>query len=236
VTLDLEDRLWEQLEAAADREAARGRVARGAASTRAALPKWKLRAAAPLAAGAAVVVLLLVALAPDRPRPQWRADRFAVTGADLGAAVAGHGALWSYDRHSGQLLRLDPRTHRVVARVVLPVPSGDVSLASGAGAVWAVPSAAIRHSAPAPAHPPPGELVRIDPRTDRVAARVSLRAPDGSPLLPVDVVALPGAVWVWGDGGDRPPRGAGPRLRGDRGAGLVLHRPRPARDLRRTDR
>ncbi len=200
MTLDLENRLWQQLEVAAGREASRGRVARGAAGVRSAIRPRHLRPVAALIAFAAVAVLV-IALAPNHARPQWHVERFGVAGVQLGVAVSGHGALWSFDEQSGQVLRLDPRSHRVVARVALPGSITDAALATGLGAVWVAPAAPIRHSSPAPAHPRPAALLRIDPRTNRVVARVVLRAPDGSTLRPVDMVAVAGALWVWGEGG-----------------------------------
>ena len=249
VTLDLENRLWEQLEAAAGREAARGRMARGAAGFRSAIRPQHLRPAAALIAVVAVAVLV-VALVPGRARPQWHVERFGVAGAQLGAAVSGHGALWSFDEQSGQVLRFDPRSHRVIARVALPGSITEAALASGRGAVWVVPAAPIRHSSPAPAHPRPATLLRIDPRTNRVVARVVLRAPDGSTLRPVDMVAVAGALWVWGEGGAQridPSRNrvaAAIRIPGEKVMGFAAtgapgvghHRLRPGRGVRRRQR
>ena len=197
MTLDLEDRLWEQLEAAADREAARGRTARVAAAARGLLPAWKLRAAMVTVAATAATIALVVALAPDRAAPQWSVERVGVGGTRLSSGVVGHGALWSYDERSGQVLRLDPRTHRVIARVPIPASSTGVTLASSADAVWAVPSSPVTHSSAPQADPVAVELMRIDPRTSRVVSEVPLPAA----LRPVDIVALQDAVWVWGQGG-----------------------------------
>jgi len=196
VTLDLEDRLWEQLEAAADREAARGYMARVAAATSGLLPAWKLRAAM-MTVAAAATIALVVALTPDRAAPQWSVERVEVGGTRLSSGVVGHGALWSYDERSGQVLRLDPQTHRVIARVPIPSSSSGVTLASGANAVWAVPSSPVTHSSALRSDPAAVELTRIDPRTNRVVLELSLPAA----LRPVDMVLLPGAVWVWGQGG-----------------------------------
>ena len=201
MTLDLEDRLWEQLEAAAERDAARGSIARAATAARGALPRWRPLDVVVVLAATAAVVALVVALAPDRAKPGWHTERVEVAGGRLSAGVAGHGALWSYDERSGTVLRLDPATHRVIARIPLPPAATGVTLASGDDAVWAVPSTPIRHSSPAAANPRPVELARIDPDTNRVAARVLLRAPDGRTVVPVGVVTLPDAVWVWGEGG-----------------------------------
>ncbi|HET8950124.1 MAG TPA: PQQ-binding-like beta-propeller repeat protein [Solirubrobacteraceae bacterium] len=195
--MDLEDRLWEQLEAAADREAARGHMARVAAATRGLLPAWKLRAAAVTVAATAAVVALVVAVSPDRATRQWDVERFGVGGTQLSSGVVGHDGLWSYDERSGQVLRLDPRTHRVIARVSMPATSSDVTLASGDDAVWAVPTTPVTHSSSARPDPAGVELNRIDPRMNRVVSELPLP----SALRPVDIVALPDAMWVWGQGG-----------------------------------
>jgi streptogramin lyase len=221
--LDLEDRLWEQLEAASDREAARGRMARVAAATRGLLPAWRLRAAAVTVAATVAAVALVVALAPDRAARQWGVERFGVGGTQLSGGVAGHGALWSYDERSGQVLRLDSRTHRVIARVSIPATSSDVTLASGADAVWAVPSTPVTHSSSARPHPAGVELTEIDPRMNRVMSRVQLP----SALRPVGIVALPDAIWVWGQGGavrvDPSRKGVSPLIspRGERVMGFA---------------
>ena len=199
--LALEDRLWEQLESAADRDAARGRGARAAATVRGALPAAGPRLAVVAVVAAAIAVALVVGRPPDRSGPHWRVERVGVSGVHLGAGVAGLGGLWSYDASSQRVLRLDPRSHRVVARVPVPAGTSSVALALSADAVWAVPSAPIRHSSPAPADLAPSTLLRIDPRTNRVAGRVVLRAAGGATLRPVDLVARQGAIWVWGEGG-----------------------------------
>jgi hypothetical protein len=194
--LDLEDRLWEQLATAAAQEARRGRMARIAASARALLPAWKLRATAVTLAATAAVVLLVLALAPDRHEPRWRVEQFGVGGHRLVSGVGGYGALWSYDERSGQVLRLDAGTHRVIARVQLPPLSSDVSLATGDGAVWVVPTKSIGPSG-AQRETEGVHLTRIDPRTNRVVSIVPLPVA----LRPVGLVAVPGALWVWGQVG-----------------------------------
>ena len=198
--MELEDRLWVQLEAAAEREALRGHAGRGAATARAALPARQLIPAVATLVAIVVAVAAMATLGPRTSRPQWTAEPLGLSGSDLTAGATGFGSLWTYDLRGSQVLRVDPRTHHVTARLPFPTLLPNTALAIGDDAVWAVPIAPITHSAPSP-NPGAVSAARIDPRTARVSARVSLRAPDGSTIRPVDVVALPGAVWVWGETG-----------------------------------
>ena len=198
--MEFEDRLWAQLEAAAERDAGRGRTGRGAAAARALLPGSLLRPLAGAAVAVAIGIAALIAVSPQPPEPQWRGHHVRIGGSELDAGASGFGSLWTYDLKSGQVLRVDPRSHRVTARVPLPAEASDTAIATNAAGVWAVPVQPITH-ATAAAHPSPVSLARIDPRTNRVTARVVLRAADGSTIRPVGLVALPGAVWVWGEVG-----------------------------------
>ena len=79
----------------------------------------------------------------------------------------------------------------------VPSPFVDVAIATGAGAVWAVPVQNTGHMAAAiPSRPL--RLVRIDPQSGRTVARVPIRVPGGRPILPFGVEATAGGVWVWG--------------------------------------
>ena len=110
------------------------------------------------------------------------------------------GSLWSYDAESRQVLRIDPRTRHISARLPLPGRLPDAALAAGAGSVWAVPPER-RHNATEPARPFPATLARIDPVAGRVVARIVLRGPGSATLRPLEDVAGPDAVWVWGEAG-----------------------------------
>ena len=95
------------------------------------------------------------------------------------------GSVWLSETNTGQILRVDPRTRRVTARI--PVGS-EVSLAAGDGSIWAIPSEAGVPSSP---------LMRIDPKTNRIVARIPMRAPNGEPFVGGFVVVGP-RVWVIG--------------------------------------
>jgi glutamine cyclotransferase len=120
---------------------------------------------------------------PDR----WATAQLEV-GHGGGPLVVGAGSLWVGGWRDGQVVRVDPRTNRVVARFPAggPRPAG---LAVGAGTIWV-------------AHPDTDEVVRLDPTTGRVVARIQL-APLPFPVgagdrrfLPSLVAVGAGAGWV----------------------------------------
>jgi outer membrane protein assembly factor BamB len=106
----------------------------------------------------------------------------------LGAVTAGFGDVWIDDRTRERLLRVDGATGRILAAI--PV-DGRLALAAAPGAVWALQSGGgfglgLR-----------GPLLRIDPRTNSVRARVPLRA-SGRAVLGFGLQAVGRGVWVWG--------------------------------------
>jgi virginiamycin B lyase len=115
-------------------------------------------------------------LAPVRPSPV-----VATVGTDgiSSSMAAGAGALWVAG--SGQVIRIDPATNSVAARIpVVAGGAGPAGMAVGAGAVW-VPLAV------------PGALWGIDPATDKVSSKISLGGPlSGS----ISVSAAGDTVWV----------------------------------------
>jgi hypothetical protein len=137
------------------------------------------------------------AVGPTRPSP---VVATVGTGGFSYGMVAGAGALWVVG--SDELIRVDPGTDRVTARIPVAVSgSGPAAVAVGAGAVW-VPAAV------------PAALWRIDPRTNKVTGRVPLGGPlDGS----ISVSAAGDSVWVACCGAARPgyPGSTGRLLRVD---------------------
>jgi outer membrane protein assembly factor BamB len=139
----------------------------------------------------AVIVAVLIAAAfasrgEREPRPPYPLPGALATlrVADaLGTVSGGGGDAWVDDRWSQRLLRIDHRTGSVTAR--LPV-EGRVAVAEGAGSVWVLQSGGgygrgLR-----------GPLLRIDPRSNRVTARIRM------PALGFGVVVADDGVWVWG--------------------------------------
>lgn len=188
MTEDFTTRLRLQLREAALREEPRGVIARGLRSARP-RPAMALGAvAAVLAAAAIVATAVLVGSRREQPAappgPRVVAD-LQIADALGGAAATGFGSVWVSESQDGFILRLDPRTRRVVARI----PAGaEVTLATGAGSVWAAPRASGTFGRP---------LLRIDPRTNRVVARIPRRSPSGAPFPGGGFVTVAGPrVWV----------------------------------------
>jgi hypothetical protein len=174
---DFVSRLGNQLFEAAERESARGPARRAAAAVR-----WNATSAPVLAVCGVLliaVIALLAAGALKRDEPPPVAKPRVVARMQLvstgGVLAPGFGAVWAVDTGTGEVLRVDPRTRRVTARVAIgwqPV----INVAESA--VWATVG---------------NELFRIDPDTSRVTARIGLgRTSQG----PTDVLPGIGAMWV----------------------------------------
>jgi DNA-binding beta-propeller fold protein YncE len=87
-------------------------------------------------------------------------------------------AVWVHNGDDGTLLRIDPRTNRIVATI--PVGRGQGGVAIGQGAVWV-------------ANPKDGTVSRVNPQTNTVVATVALA---GKSATNVSLAASPGAVWA----------------------------------------
>lgn len=103
---------------------------------------------------------------------------FHVRDCDLPSALAtGAGSLWVAKNDDQAVLRMDPKTERILARI--PVGIVPFEMAATDNAVWVTAYWA-------------DQLVRIDPRTNQVVARFTV--PDGAGGLAVSDQA----VWVTG--------------------------------------
>ena len=137
-----------------------------------------------LAWAVAVAALLVAAVVAVRsiPQPDRSAEPRVVKVVHIGGdpvdGAYGAGSLWVSDFEHSQVLRIDPRTRRVVARIPLEEPADD--LAADDGSVWA--RGYLTH--------PRSRMWRIDPRTNRVA----LRTDDGERLM---LAMAGGSVWVF---------------------------------------
>jgi streptogramin lyase len=194
-----------------------------------------------VAVGLAVVLVVLVVVgrlqqhilapqpaAPSRPLtaastttipPVPVAARIRV-GADVIALAAGPGGVWALGGRN--LLRVDPGSNRLAARIRLPRSAGFYELVPGAGVLWVGAgdrtvrvdagtgrlAGSVRVQIQAAAsdglwsctqrqEDGPGRLVRIDPRTLAETARIRL------PRCPAALAAEPGAVWALDDSGRR---------------------------------
>jgi YVTN family beta-propeller protein len=108
-----------------------------------------------------------------------------------GELAAGEGALWVANRGDGTLVRVDPGTGRVAARVLLPRTTGQRphQVAVGEGAVWVTSASPRRGTA--------NLLWRVDPASSQVTGTLDL-GPTSAGGIPNSVAAGNGAVWVGG--------------------------------------
>jgi hypothetical protein len=191
---DFVTRLRLQLREAALREERRRPVARRMVQARRGLP-----GPAPVAVAVVVALLALAvglgALAlrgePEPAQPRIIGTYPVASG--LSQLAPGFGAVWTADPIRGEILRIDPASRRVAARI--PV-RGEARVATGAGAVWAIAGeqlfSGVRGSV---------QLLRIDPTTNRVVARIPMRTPAGDDFRPIELQIDRGVVWVVGTAG-----------------------------------
>ena len=189
---DFVTRLGVSLREAADREERRGAPARAAATARATLPRVQASPLAVLAVAAVLVfAVYLVTSLRSQPQPQREHQPKVVVrtapAAALDQATEGFGSAWLVDADAHQLLRMDPATRRVQARIAIP---GGVAVNVGPGGLWGtqVTGNAFR-------------LLRIDPRTNRVAARMRVPGHPGGIHDFGYPVPVGDGVWVVGPNG-----------------------------------
>jgi hypothetical protein len=196
-TQDFTTRLQLQLREAAEREERRGTFARRAATARATLlprvgPATALAAAAMVAALAIGFWTLTAGGPPQRTPAVPTGPRVVATvpvaSAVNGGAVVAFGAVWVADSDRGEIVRVDPRSRRVTARI--PIGAGSV-IAAGSGSLWAVRDENSSDRT---------QLLRIDPRTRRIVARIRLRTPGGGDFPAGAVLAGP-RIWALGQTG-----------------------------------
>ena len=94
------------------------------------------------------------------------------------SVITGYGSVWVTTGPTRTVIRLDPRTNAVIARIPMPDPAS--VMAVGAGAIWVTSF-------------PGNSLTRIDPWRNRVTGTISL-APGGAG--PVGVTVFRGFIWV----------------------------------------
>jgi hypothetical protein len=196
---EFEARLRIELREAAERAQRRGRLARFVAAGRSLLLRVgdsavpAVAVVAALAAAIAVAVPFLMSGPEQRPVAPPKVVAKLTVAETLGSTAAAYGSVWMDDTSRNELLRLEPDSRRVSAR--LPV-RGEVAIASGAGALWA-----LQEGSPRGGFELHGPLLRIDPSTNRVTARIALRTPEGRPFAAFEVLAGPGYVWLGGPSG-----------------------------------
>jgi virginiamycin B lyase len=97
--------------------------------------------------------------------------------------TTGFGSVWTVDCISRKLLRVDPASGKIIARITLPdtAPDGEGYLAADSTSIW-VPVTQ--------ANGIDGGIVRVDPKTNAISARIKL------PFDSSGAAAGFGAVWV----------------------------------------
>jgi len=99
---------------------------------------------------------------------------------EYGYAATGGGSVWQTDYENNAVLRIDPASGKVLAKI--PVGLQPLGVVVTKGGVWV----ANEHS---------GSVTRIDPATNKVVATVSINSPDSAG--PQVMAAGPdGSVWV----------------------------------------
>ena len=199
MTEDFVTRLGLQLRDAAEREARRSAPAR-ALRSRPAVPALALGAVVLVLAVAAAALWLRGDDAPPLPATPTVIAELELT-PNPEQLIPAFGSIWIADPVAGTLVRVDPGSRAVLARIPVgsapfidPQPVGDE--------LWAVNSDS-------------GRLTRIDPRTNRVLARSALRTPAGRSFAAVGLLASGDVAWaVSGQGALRldPATGTGVRL------------------------
>ncbi len=98
---------------------------------------------------------------------------------EYGYAATGAGSVWQTDYEHNAVLRIDPASGKVLAKI--PVGLQPLGVVVTAGSVWV----ANEHS---------GSVTRIDPATNKVVATIPINSPDSAG--PQIMTAGPGGVWV----------------------------------------
>jgi virginiamycin B lyase len=108
-----------------------------------------------------------------------------------GELAAGDGALWVANHRDGTLVRVDPATGSVAARIPLSRATGQGphQVAVGDGAVWVTSAGTRRGTA--------NLLWRVDPASNQVIGTLDL-GPTSAGGIPNSIAAGNGVVWVGG--------------------------------------
>jgi streptogramin lyase len=118
----------------------------------------------------------------SRPRSPGRVAAVIRVGGQPSTVRADADAVWV--ARGPDLVRVDPRTNRVVAKLSCRCPQGSALAAFGAGSLWLTQVAQ-------------GTVTRVDPATGRTVA--TIRVPGAEAPLGIDVAVGAGAVWVMYD-------------------------------------
>jgi DNA-binding beta-propeller fold protein YncE len=184
---DFVTRLKLQLRDAAEREARGGSLAHTLRDTR-----WRLSSPA-LAAGLAVILGVIAVAAGAlllRDEPQPATPRVVATLHLTGnpeGMLSAFGSLWIADPVAGDVVRVDPQTRRVVARIHVGSTLG-IAIEPVGNELWVVSDQ-------------PAVVERIDPASNTISGRLRLRTPDGRTFQAFQVLPSPRGVWLAGSEG-----------------------------------
>ena len=185
---DFVTRLGHALREAGDREQRRGSPARVAAAARGTFSGLEPTAAMMIVAVGAVLALGAYLLATFRAEPARAPEPTVVArlapAAALDQVLSGFGSAWLVDTDAHALLRMDPATRRVTARI--PV-AGTVGAAVGHDILWVGQNRTNSF-----------RLLRVDPQTNRIVARIRVAKPSGGYVAAGFPVPLGHAVWIVG--------------------------------------
>jgi virginiamycin B lyase len=111
------------------------------------------------------------------PQTNLIVETIAVAGAPSDVAV-GEGAVWTWNQSEKSITRIDPKTNTIVTTIKPGLASATAArIVAGEGSVWVVA--------------PGAALLRIDPRTNRVA-QIFTGGPSGG------ILVAHGSVWIGG--------------------------------------
>jgi len=191
MTEEFTERLRLQLREAALREERRAGLSRAATAawTRPSLAVGSLAAAVAIGLVLVLGLWMVFSTKPETAKPPAAGPR-VVANVQVADALgfsgrAAYGSVWLSESSAGQILRVDPRTRRVTARIPA---GGEVTMDTAARSVWAAPYASTG-----------GPLLRIDARTGKVVKRIPMRTPAGATFGGGFVIAAPSRVWVIGN-------------------------------------
>jgi hypothetical protein len=192
MSLDFTTRLQLQLREAALREERRSPLGRRLAGLRHGRPGPAVVTAVALAAALVVAIVVAGGVRWGGERPVAHPNvvaNFALAD-NLGSLASGFGSVWVADTKNLEVLRVEPRTHAVSARIRTggdtSANGGDPIVNAGAGAVWAI--------ARAPSSDGGHRVLRIDPKANDVTATVPLPAAQ-APIV-YDIQIVEGRPWV----------------------------------------
>jgi streptogramin lyase len=114
----------------------------------------------------------------SRPRPPGQVAAVIDVGGQPSVVRADAAGVWV--QRDREVVRVDPRTNRVVARLPMGPPGSDLG-AVGGGSLWLTQVAQ-------------GTVTRMDPSTGRTVA--TIRVPGAQAPLGIDVAVGAGVVWV----------------------------------------